>query len=182
MSEPMTDMSLVPPLGWTTIYPLELVPLELSAVEWSRQIRQRLRGVSELWTPRRKLRLVLPGLPLQDCRGPAWRAYTARGPMPAVIEVYLGHVWDGASGPAVDDAEALLASLVHDIVVQALDGVRVYAIAGRSRGRVCPSWRRRAWVYGAILRAQGESRTRCVYSVAAVAAYDLVTMIGRLGR
>lgn len=176
MSDPLTDMSLAPPNGAPmTIWPLEPVPLQHLPLAWTRQIRRRARGQTELWQATRPVvRLMLPGLPLLPAEGPCWRSWPETAVAAGMIELYLGFVYDGASGPAVDDQEALLASAVHDVCVKRIDGVRVRAVGWVPRGypQVCPSYAARAMIYPAILRAQGETLTRAAYSLAAVGAYD----------
>lgn len=74
------------------------------------------------------------------------------------LTVWPGYAWDGASGPAVDTADFIRASLVHDALYQAI-----------AEGLLAPSWRkaadqalvrlaaedgmpwlRRQWVYAAV--------------------------------
>lgn len=177
MSDPLTDMSLLPPPGEPlNVYPLEPVPLKHLPAEWTRQIRRRARGQPELWQVTRHVRLHLPGVPLLAAEGPCWRSHPGSEDSDPIVELFAGFVYDGASGPALNNPAALLGAAAHDVVVRRIDGRRVYAYGWCLRGapQVCPSYWRRAWLYGAILAAQGESRFRVAYSTAAVAAYDLV--------
>lgn len=177
MSDPLNDMSLVPPPAEPlNVWPLDPVPLEHMPPTWTRQIRRRAPGQSELWQVTRAVRVYVPGLPLLAAEGPCWRTYPETPAAVAMIRLDAGHTYDGASGPAIDDPEALLGAAVHDVCVLRIDGKRVRAVGWCPRGcpQVCPCYLHRAMVYPAILRAQGESVARAVWSGLAVAAYDLV--------
>lgn len=185
MSDPLTDMSLLPPPEPLNLYPLDPVPLEHYPHAWARQVRRRAKGQTELWRVSRWVRHHLPGWPLLAAEGPFWRTWPGTPTADPIIELLPGYEFDGASGPAIDDPEALIAASCHDPATQRIDGLMVMAIGASYRGfpKVCPSWWRRARLYGAILSAQGESRFRVAYSTAAVAAYDLVVepIVWRVG-
>lgn len=69
-----------------------------------------------------------------------WRA--AGGTRCILIDA--GYQWDGASGPALDTSDAIVASLIHDIICTRVDG------------RCCvPSYMQRHRIYRTIARVNG---------------------------
>lgn len=153
MTEPDHDTSLLdgahytPPLA---LYPLRRMTAETEPGQWTRYTPAS-NGDPERWTTTRALAIHLPGVGLVNCTG--WRWATAHG----LIRVAVGFAWDGASGPAIDDPSAVLASLVHDIACTRIEGPdgATHPLPGY--------WARHA-LYARILGAQGEPFARCAWS------------------
>jgi hypothetical protein len=145
MSDPLTDMSLLSVLtnprqvGVLDLYPFRRMDLSTAPAVWS-DWTPATRTRREYWTLSRPVTIHLPGVALVQYIGPGWA--TRHGE----IRAQPGYGWDGASGPAIDDPAAVLASLVHDIVCTRIpDG-----------GHPLPSYCARHWLYARIIRAQGE--------------------------
>ena len=107
----------------------------------------------------------LPGVLLRDLGGWRWRAWSA-----GRIDVERGYWWDGASGPAIDDPQAVMASLVHDIVCEPIEGPMgtLYAVQ---------SYMGRHALYRRILRANGAALGRAWYSWAGLVAANWWLML-----
>ena len=130
--------------------------------------------VGEYWTTTKDLHIVLPGVRLEAAVCDHWRSTPATADVPACIDVRRGYPWDGASGPAIDDPQAIVASLVHDIICTPM----VLRHRGRTRTfYACPSYMDRHALYRDILRAQGAAWGRAWYSWAALVAANWVLML-----
>ena len=75
-----------------------------------------------------------------------------------VLTIKEGYAWDGASGPAIDTADIMRASLVHDVLYQMI-GMHLLDKTYRKKAdeelyRICRedgmSWVRAQWVYRAV--------------------------------
>jgi hypothetical protein len=128
----------------------------------------------EWWSVTCDLRIILPGVRLLAAVCDHWSTTPATADDPACIDVRPGYAWDGASGPAIDDPQAVTASLLHDIVCTPM--------ILRHRGHVrtayaCPRYLDRHALYRDILRAQGASLFRAWYSWAGLVAANWVLML-----
>ncbi len=77
-----------------------------------------------------------------------------------VLTIKAGYLWDGASGPTLDDATNMTPSLVHDALYEliragllpsARQGDADYTLNQLSRDRGMPAWRRLLWFNGLSL-------------------------------
>jgi hypothetical protein len=159
MSEPANDMTLIRPppmarLETLDVYPLRRMTHDTEPAQWTRY-SPATDERREYWTITRPVCLHLPGYCLLPCCGDGWHAH-AKG----LIYLAPGWQFDGASGPAIDDPAAIMASAPHDIVC-------AWVPDGRG-GLVHPlrGYYRRHALYSRILEAQGEHCLRCAWSLA----------------
>jgi len=156
------------------MFPLIIHPLAEATDpgDWS-DYHPRRGDCGEWWSITTDLRVVLPGVRLLEAVCDHWSATPETADAPACIDVRRGYAWDGASGPAIDDPQAVTASLVHDIVCTPM--------VSRHHGHVrtafaCPRYLDRHALYRRILRAQGASLFRAWYSWVALVAANWVLM------
>lgn len=149
-----------------TLRPLEPLPPEHAPAWWSERVPSGHRG-RDWYIASRRVLIDLPGVQVRRSHGPQWTvAPTAEG---ARIDIRPGFRWDGASGPAITDDPARVASLVHDLLGERIAG----------NGFVGRRYLQRHWVYAAILLAQNASYVRAAYSFLAVAAWGAVRCLIR---
>lgn len=75
-----------------------------------------------------------------------------------ILSIRKGYAWDGPSGPAIDTKNAMIASLVHDTLYQAMN-----------LGLLDKSYRKQAdKVYRSISRAEGMIAFRAWYQYHAI--------------
>ncbi len=139
------------------VYPLQRMTADTEPAHWSAYTPP-TNGDRERWTVTTPIRLWLPGVALLDVVGDGWEC-DRRG----WIDAQPGYWWDGASGPAIDDPQAVMASIVHDIVC-----TPVYCLGQRTHP--LPSYMARHALYRRILRANGAALGRAWYSWAALVA------------
>lgn len=140
------------------IRPLLALPTEHGPGHWSERLPSAHRGRDWYFATRRVL-IDLPGVVARRAHGDHWTVLPVTGG--ARIDILPGFRWDGASGPAITDDAARVASLVHDLLGERIAG----------NGFVGRHYFQRHWVYSAILLAQNASYLRALYSFLAVAAW-----------
>ena len=114
----------------------------------------------------RAVTLVLPGVDFHPVAGEHFHVWRGR------IDLFPGHAWNGASGPAIDTEDTILASLVHDIAC-----TRIHP----EGPHILPNYLARHRLYRDIATVQGMTRIRAYTHFAVLVAAnwlyeDIVTL------